>query len=405
MELNPKKMVAAAVAAVAVAVAAVVSGGAVGAAAAASITQQVEHERQRRKRRHDELEERPIMKNLYKFRESPQIPLGPAVDRFGAMVADINRGYVKQLTHLYSWELLELAELVKAGVEAPRAATTKSRREKRPVKHPGVPNRGRPPKLNYVARLVHLLEWLNTGDTATRRQFNTGWSRSSCDEDRKHVLKAINVALANEIRWPTEEERKMHHSLYDGIFVGCVGILDVTEWAICKPKNSKLENETFSGKPGTNTMKTLAVIDKDGLFIWVDPLVKGRVNDRTQFTNCDLYLNAGRYFSEGEWMASDGGFQGNGPAVYSFNDLRGDRSRQVYNLAFTEVRKGIENAFGRVQMWFPILGVQQREWNCDLELLELSVEAAMKLHNWMIRRRGLSYNAQNDARNHLTYLY
>ena len=70
-----------------------------------------------------------------------------------------------------------------------------------------------------------------------------------------------------------------------------------------------------------------------------------------------------------------------------------------YNLAFKEVRVGIENAFGRVQMWFPIFGAQQRYWKYDIELLELAIEASMKLHNWIIRQRGLSYNAENNPNN------
>jgi hypothetical protein len=39
-------------------------------------------------------------------------------------------------------------------------------------------------------------------------------------------------------------------------------------------------------------------------------------------------------------------------------------------LAFKEVTLGIESAFGRVQMWFHILGNEKSFWTFDEETLE-----------------------------------
>ena len=44
-----------------------------------------------------------------------------------------------------------------------------------------------------------------------------------------------------------------------------------------------------------------------------------------------------------------------GPILVSFNKVN-TPEKALYNVAFKEVRMGIENAFGRVQMRFPILG-------------------------------------------------
>ena len=76
-----------------------------------------------------------------------------------------------------------------------------------------------------------------------------------------------------------------------------------------------------------------------------------------------------------------------------------------YNLAFKEVRVGIENAFGRVQLWFPLLGVEKKQWPYDDKLLGTAVEAACKLHNWMMRHRRLSYNAEDNPRNFYREMY
>ena len=72
---------------------------------------------------------------------------------------------------------------------------------------------------------------------------------------------------------------------------------------------------------------------------------------------------------------------------------------------FKEVTLGIESAFGRVQMWFPILGNEKSFWTFDEETLELAVGAATKLHNFMLRSRGLAYNAETNPRNHYRRMY
>lgn len=73
----------------------------------------------RRKRKFED-EQRPLMKNLFNFRHSPQAPLGPGRNRFGDLVADENRGYCQKLTHMYSWELEELLDRCEQYIIAPR---------------------------------------------------------------------------------------------------------------------------------------------------------------------------------------------------------------------------------------------------------------------------------------------
>ena len=361
---------------------------------------------ERRRKKKQLIDELPLMRNLFTFRERPQLPL-PHIDRFSQMMADPSRNVCHKLTHLYAHEFAELAELLHEEIAAARETSWRP-----DVKNKGQHGKGRPPKYDTTNRLLFVLEWLATGDVGNRAEFTNNYAKTSCVEDKKHVLRAINKVLKDEIKWPTAEERALHYSTYHGIFFGCVGIFDVTEWIIAKPKNRDREHRTFSGKANSNTMKTLAVINKHGYFIWYDPLVDGRRNDRDMFTSSDLYLSKGTYFSPManggiggfEFMASDGGFRGNGPLLFSFDNLD-DAQKEIFNLAFKEVRVGVENAVGRVQKWFPILGLQKSYWNYDQELLELAVGAAMKLHNWMLRTRGIRYNAEEDPQHHFRDLY
>lgn len=89
-------------------------------------------------------------------------------------------------------------------------------------------------------------------------------------------------------------------------------------------------------------------------------------------------MNAGAYFSLGEWMASDGGFKGDGPIRYSFKNPGADETKKLYNLVFKEVRAGIETAFSRVCAWFPIMGNNKRKWQHGDDILQYAVHAYLQ---------------------------
>jgi hypothetical protein len=60
------------------------------------------------------------------------------------------------------------------------------------------------------------------------------------------------LGLRDEIAWPDAAERIELKSTYNGILENVVGIFDVTEWYIGKPKDKEREHLTFSGKAGTS---------------------------------------------------------------------------------------------------------------------------------------------------------
>ena len=82
------------------------------------------------------------------------------------------------------------------------------------------------------------------------------------------------------------------------------------EFEIEKPKDSMKERQSWSGKKKINSYKLLSVMDHTGRFIYVR-LCLGR-NDREVLTSSPLYLLEGDYFSENEWVSSDGAFNGDG---------------------------------------------------------------------------------------------
>jgi hypothetical protein len=69
-----------------------------------------------------------------------------------------------------------------------------------------------------------------------------------------------------------------------------------------------------------------------------------------------------------------------------------DEYKEIFNLAFQEMRKQVENCYNRLKTWFPILGNQTHKWHCDEDLLVLTVHCCARLHNWLMRIRKLDYN-------------
>jgi len=116
-------------------------------------------------------------------------------------------------------------------------------------------------------------------------------------------------------------------------------------------------------------------------------------NDREVFTGSSLYLQEGNYFSDGEFLASDGGFEGDGCMKCSYKDPGNDEVKKLFNTAWREVRTGVENSYQRTGAWFPLLGNNKRKLPYSEEVLMLAVHAAARLHNFIMNTENLSYSA------------
>lgn len=203
-----------------------------------------------------------------------------------------SRNYLRIFAHMNGFEFFTLAEICQPFI-------CRSRNNyNNPI--------GKKIKFDHYHRLYFVLKWLVTGDELLMQQFYHGWSKSVIQLDIIHVLKAIIEALDNYIEWPNAEERQHLSSIHPGLFRNIVGIADVTEHRIQKPKNRILERDTYSGKAGTHTIKTLSVIDYRGFFRFVSTGIPGGKTDREVFTSSVLYLQKADIFSINEAIAADG---------------------------------------------------------------------------------------------------
>ena len=58
-----------------------------------------------------------------------------------------------------------------------------------------------------------------------------------------------------------------------------------------------------------------------------------------------LYLSEGDYFSDDEFIAADGAFEGDGRLKCSYKIPGNGKVKKLWNLAFHEVRTGVENSY------------------------------------------------------------
>jgi hypothetical protein len=54
---------------------------------------------------------------------------------------------------------------------------------------------------------------------------------------------------------------------------------------------------------------------------------------------------------------------------------------------------GVENSYGRVGMWFPLLGNNRKKLPYGEKVLFLAIHAAARLHNQIMDSENLSYSA------------
>jgi hypothetical protein len=129
--------------------------------------------------------------------------------------------------------------------------------------------RQRQPKFDHFHRLYFCLRWLNDGLFYWSREAEMGWCKSSVQEDLVHVLTAIVEGLDDHLQWPNANRRQEFANTFPGILRGCIGVGDVKEFEIEKPKDSVKQGQFWSGKKKINSYKLLSVMDHTGRFIYV----------------------------------------------------------------------------------------------------------------------------------------
>jgi hypothetical protein len=116
------------------------------------------------------------------------------------ILQDINRPYMKDVTHLHGWQFFLLANCLKDLIKRPRLHPNGT--------HSEIYNHKKC-YLDHYHRLYYCLKWLNDGNFYWTQEADIGYHKSSIQEDTGHVLQAIVEGLEDELQWPdTVNERR-----------------------------------------------------------------------------------------------------------------------------------------------------------------------------------------------------
>jgi len=135
----------------------------------------------------------------------------------------------------------------------------------------------------------------------------------------------------------------------------------------------------------------LSVTDHSGCYIFTH-LCLGK-NDCEVFTGGPLYLQECEFFSDDEFVAANGAFEGGGHLHCSFKSPGNDEVKKLQNITFCEVRTGVENSCQRTGAWFPLTGNNKHKLPYSDQVLFLAIHAAIRLHNFIMNSEQLSYSA------------
>jgi DDE superfamily endonuclease len=173
---------------------------------------------------------------------------------------------------------------------------------------------GRPTKLNAPERLLSFVLFCkhNTGVRYESSSWN--YSRTSLPDDAVFIASVLNVALGDEIRWPSEERRQqLSQRLIE--FPGCIGHVDGTLCQINRPRIAE-HKRYYNNRKKMYCFNNVVIIDHDGLFIYVDAGFAGSFHDVRCLRNSHIHHNWREYFANDdldavqEYILGDPGYMG-----------------------------------------------------------------------------------------------
>lgn len=172
---------------------------------------------------------------------------------------------------------------------------------------------GRPSKLSPEQRLLNFIIFMKHDNAVRYDAFRWNWNPGSMCDDALFIASCINVSIADEIRWPTPEERRNLSSRLPQ-FPGCIGMIDGTLVKIRRPYNNPEHRRWFNGRKKMYAMNNTVIIDHSGLFIHLDVGYPGSFHDVNILRQSDVYHNWRQHFVHEddyfEYLLGDPGYIG-----------------------------------------------------------------------------------------------
>jgi hypothetical protein len=181
----------------------------------------------------------------------------------------------------------------------------------------------------------------------------------------KRCLLAILSLEKRVVVWPDSNERRVISGRIneDHRFPRCVGFVDGTLFPVyAKPS---LNGEAYYTRKGFYGMAGMVVCDDLKRIIHINLGWPGSAHDARVWSNSPMALNAGKYFSPGEYLLADSGYPTGGNLLSSFRKMRNTAmspERTAFNTRIAQCRYVNEHAIGLLKGRFQSL----RGMRCDI---------------------------------------
>jgi hypothetical protein len=189
-----------------------------------------------------------------------------------------------------------------------------------------------------------------------------------------------------------------------GSMFGCVLAVDGFLSPRLQP-NVESSRDYYTDRKSIYCLNIIAAVDHLGRFRFFAVAAPGGTNDVRAYWRCHVlkeWIDRLKDISDGRYyVTADNAFPLSNELLIPFrrSQLNGDRYKDSYNYYLSQLRIRIEMAFGRLSGKF---GLLRQKMKCSLETQSMALQAAAKLHNFIINTDGvpsgqpLQLNANNQ---------
>ncbi len=248
---------------------------------------------------------------------------------------------------------------------------------------------GRPHKLDPRTRVFLCLVRLKDDDRLVRMCADSGLNVCSLCDDFWHVCECLLVVTQDCILWPSSADRAaLQQTMVDlapapGTLLP-IGVVDGTAQYVRRPGAD--EPLYYNGRKKRHFLNHLVVCDWRGRIMAAFVGYNGRTHDSIAYRTCPLHTRRREFFSQGQTLLADNGFQGCDLLTPVTRRGSGPSERErMYNKLVRRYRVVIEFLFGAMKSKF---GIIAGTWRHNLARADMVFMLCCQLMNFYMDVNG-----------------
>lgn len=235
-----------------------------------------------------------------------------------------------------------------------------------------------------------------TGYTYTYQIFHDTIRKWICNDK---VISFEGLAYFDNIEKMQQESRKFQKcGSHGGIFSGVVGALDGWLVKIRRPRDDDRAGHigSYFSRKGFYAINVQAIVNQDKRIIWRSIKCKGSEHDSTAFKKTALHQKLVEKFmfllEKGYYIVGDSAYAIRSFLLTPFDNAAPGTPKDAFNYHHSTCRIWVECTFGEIDMRW---GILWRALQFDLDKSILVIDAAMRLHNFLVENRNTNENSSD----------